>query len=186
MPRDYKHRKVKKKDSAPNWLWGLCGLGIGLAVALAVHLQDRRHMRPTEPVANTAAVPSSARQGATLAEEEEPSSRFDFYEMLKNFEVVIPETESAVSKGGSETTPVAKAGIYVLQAGSFRSFEDADRMKARLALQGFSSQIQKVTIDEKRWHRVRLGPYTDLDQLQQTRRQLREADVDVLVLRVGG
>ena len=186
MPRDYKHRKVKKKESAPNWVWGLAGLMIGLAVALAVHLQDRQHMRPTEPVANTAAIPSSARESVALVEEKEPESRFDFYEMLKNFEVVIPETESAVSKGGKETEPVAKAGIYVLQAGSFQEFEDADRMKARLAFQGLSSQIQKVTIDDKRWHRVRLGPYTDLGELQQTRRQLREADIDVLVLRVGG
>ena len=185
MTRDYKHRKVKKKD-APNWVWGLGGLAIGLAVALAVHLQDRRHMRPSVPVANTAAIPSSARDDAALVESEEPESRFDFYEMLKNFEVVIPETESEASAEVDAATPVARAGIYVLQAGSFRSFEDADRMKARLAFQGLTSQIQKVTIDDKRWHRVRLGPYTDLKELQATRRQLREADIDVLTLRVGG
>ena len=185
MPRDYKHRKVKKKQ-APNWVWGLGGLAIGLSVAFAVHLQDRRQARPTVPVANPAAIPSSAREEVALAQDEEPESRFDFYEMLKNFEVVIPETESEVSKGGSETAPVAKEGIYVLQAGSFRSLEDADRMKALLAFQGLTSQIQKVTIDDKRWHRVRLGPYTDLSELQQTRKQLRAADIDVLVLRVGG
>lgn len=184
MTRDYKHRRARKNESAPNWVWGLGGLAIGLAVALAVHLQDRRRSAPVEPVANTTAIPSSARETAR-AEEEKPAARFDFYEMLKNFEVVIPETESAVSKGTDEPEAVSRAGIYVLQAGSFRAFEDADRMKARLALQGFSSQIQKVTIDEKRWHRVRLGPYTDLDELQSARRQLRAADIDVLVLRVG-
>ncbi|MBT8137100.1 MAG: SPOR domain-containing protein [Gammaproteobacteria bacterium] len=184
MTRDYKNRRSRKKDATPGWVWGLGGLAVGLAVALAVHLQDRRQMRPAAPVANTSAIPSSASEAA-MAEEEEPASRFDFYEMLKNFEVVIPETESTVSKTGNNPAPVAKAGIYVLQAGSFQAFEDADRMKARLALQGLQSQIQRVTIDDKRWHRVRLGPFTDLDELQTTRRQLREADVEVLVLRVG-
>ena len=185
MPRDYKHRKLKKKESAPGWVWGLGGLATGLAVALAVHLEDRRNTRPSEPVANTAAIPSSARDESALAEEEKSGSRFDFYEMLPRFEVVIPETEREVSKGGAEIRPVSKVGTYVLQTGSFRSFADADRMKARLALQGLQSQIQKVTIDEKRWHRVRLGPFTDLAELQKTRRQLRAANVDVLVLRVG-
>lgn len=187
MPRDYKHRKVKKKDSTPGWIWGLGGLAVGLAVALVVHIQDRRHYgRPPEPVANPAAIPSSARDDDALAGEDQPRSRFDFYEMLPRFEVVIPETEDEVTGGGAAIEPVSRSGTYMLQAGSFRTFADADRMKARLALQGLSSQIQKVTIDDKRWHRVRLGPYTDLDELQRTRQQLRDAEIDVLVLRVGG
>ncbi len=186
MPRDYKHRKVKKKQPTPGWIWGLGGLTIGLAVALAVHLQGERQLRrPVEPVANTAAIPSSARDDAELAEQEDEGSRFDFYEMLPRFEVVIPESESEVTGGGAETEPVSRSGTYVLQAGSFRNFADADRMKAQLALQGLQSQIQNVTIDDRRWHRVRLGPYNDLKELQRIRRRLREADIDVLVLRVG-
>ena len=183
MPRDYKHRKVKKKQT-PGWVWGLGGLALGLVVALWVHLQDRRNMRPTEPVANSAAIPSSARDAEELADEK-PRKRFDFYNMLPRFEVVIPETEREVSKGGTETAPLPTGGIYVLQAGSFRIFADADRMKAQLALQGLQAQIQKVTIDDKQWHRVRLGPYTDLKELDQTRRQLRETEIDFLVIRVG-
>lgn len=181
MPRDYKHRN-KKKQPTPGWVWGLGGLALGLVVALWVHLQDRRNVRPSEPVANTTAIPSSARADESLADEK---PRFDFYELLPKFEVVIPETESEVSKGGAETTPLSTQGIYVLQAGSFRSFADADRMKAQLALQGLQSQIQKVTVDDKRWHRVRLGPYTDLQELEQTRTQLRQTDIEFLVLRVG-
>ena len=184
MPRDYKHRKVKKKQT-PGWVWGLGGLALGLAVALWVHMQDRRNARPSEPVANSTAIPSSARVDEELADEK-PAKRFDFYEMLPKFEVVIPETESEVSKGGAETAPLSRKGTYVLQVGSFRSFADADRMKARLALQGLQSKIQNVTIDDKRWHRVRIGPYTDLTELEQTRSQLRETDIDFLVIRVGG
>lgn len=183
MARDYKHRRVKKQQT-PGWIWGLGGLAIGLTVALWVHLQDRQNARPAEPVANPAAIPSSARTEAKVASEK-PKKRFDFYDMLPRFEVVIPETEAEVSKGGAETAPVATGGIYVLQAGSFRAFADADRMKARLALQGLQAQIQKVTIDDKQWHRVRMGPFTDLRKLQDARSQLRQTDIDFLVIRVG-
>lgn len=182
MPRDYKHRRKRKNDDTPGWVWGLGGLSVGLFVALAVYLQDRQNLVPSAPVANTAAIPSSAREEP---EAEEPKSRFDFYEMLPRFEVVIPETEREVSA----TTPTAvqpvEPGLYILQAGSFQSFADADRRKAQLALLGMESQIQKVTIDERQWHRVRLGPYDRLNDVQRARRALRNADIDALILRVG-
>ena len=82
--------------------------------------------------------------------------------------------------------PQPDTGLYVLQAGSFQSFADADRRKAQLALLGMESQIQRVTIDEREWHRVRLGPYDELNDVQRARRKLRKADIDALVLRVGG
>ncbi|MBT8130829.1 MAG: SPOR domain-containing protein [Gammaproteobacteria bacterium] len=187
MPRDYKNRKTRKKESAPGWVWGLSGLAVGLSVALIIHLQGRQQSRPKEPVANTAAIPSSARDAAEMTEEKTGRS-FDFYDILPNFEVVIPETERAVAKRShDEAKPgdTQKKGTYVVQAGSFREFEDADRMKARLALQGIQSRIQVVTIDDKRWHRVRIGPYPALDPARATQRQLREADLDVLVVRIG-
>ena len=135
-------------------------------------------------MANAAAIPSSARDKEELAEQE-PEKRFDFYEMLPRFEVVIPETESEVKDSGHGIVPLPSGGIYVLQTGSFRAFADADRMKAQLALVGLQAQIQKVTIDDKRWHRVRLGPFTDPKELRKIRSQLRQTDVDFLVLKVG-
>jgi cell division protein FtsN len=74
--------------------------------------------------------------------------------------------------------------LYVLQAGSFSGFADADRMKARLALLGIVSRIQKVSIDEKTYHRVRIGPIDSLDQLNAMRQSLREARIEVMVIQV--
>lgn len=185
MPRDYKDSRARRDDTLPGWMWGLGGLALGLSVALAVHFKAERLRAPTKPVANSSAIPSSARTDSGEQAEEEKPSRFDFYKMLPQFEVVIPEAEREVTEGGRRSEPVSRSGTYVLQAGSFRNFADADRMKAELALLGLESQIQKVTIDEKQWHRVRLGPYRDLDALQHARRQLRQADKTVLVLRVG-
>ena len=52
-------------------------------------------------------------------------------------------------------------------------------------MQGVESKIQKVTIDKDTWHRVRVGPITNLQKLEETRSKLRQARIDALVIRVG-
>jgi cell division protein FtsN len=102
--------------------------------------------------------------------------------MLPNFEVVVPEKETVVTRDASQA---AKKGAYVLQAGSYKKFEDADRVRAQLALQGIQSNVQRVAIDNDTWHRVRIGPISDPAELNRVRDRLKEAEVDFLVVRVG-
>jgi cell division protein FtsN len=71
-----------------------------------------------------------------------------------------------------------------LQAGSFAALADADRRRAELALLGLESRIQRVSIDDKTFHRVRIGPVSDLDELNLIRNQLRQAKIDVLRIRL--
>jgi len=104
--------------------------------------------------------------------------------MLPNFEVIIPEQEADV-KRDAVVEAVQKSGTYVLQAGSFAQLADADRRRAELALLGIESRIQHVSIDERSFHRVRIGPTDDLDKLNRIRNQLRQADIDVLRIRLG-
>jgi cell division protein FtsN len=104
--------------------------------------------------------------------------------MLPNFEVIIPEQETNVSRD-TQKEAVVQPGLYVLQAGSFTDFEDADRRRAQIALQGIESRIQRVTIDDKTYHRVRIGPTDDLDELNRVRNRLKQAKIDVLRIRVG-
>jgi cell division protein FtsN len=73
----------------------------------------------------------------------------------------------------------------VLQAGSFTLHADADRRKAELAMHGIESSIQRVMIDDKTYHRVRIGPTDDLDELNLLRSRLRTAQIDVLRIRLG-
>jgi cell division protein FtsN len=98
--------------------------------------------------------------------------------------VVIPEKDKDVHRD-LRPAPETRPGTYVLQAGSYRNFADADRIRAQLALQGVESKVQKVTVDTDTWHRVRIGPITNLEQLNRIRTRLRQADVDALVIRVG-
>jgi cell division protein FtsN len=75
--------------------------------------------------------------------------------------------------------------VYVLQAGSYRNEADANRVRAQLALQGVDAKVQRVAVDTDVWHRVRIGPINNLDELNKVRRQLQAAEVDALVIRVG-
>ncbi len=183
-------RKTTRKQEYPGWVWMLFGLGIGLSVAFAVYMQDAA---PPEPAQQSAREPASLGDAlddnGELAAADEPlperrKSRFDFYEMLPNFEVVIPEEEPEVARD-YEPRAVEEPGVYVLQAGSFTQLEDADRRRAQLAMQGIESQIQRVTIDDKTYHRVRIGPTDDLDELNLLRSRLRAAQIDVLRIRLG-
>ncbi len=188
--RRRKRRSSTRNDEYPGWVWMIFGLSIGLAVAFAVFVNSRG---PAPPVVSaTTAAPASlntavapARVDAEEVEaEEETESRFEFYDLLPNFEVVIVEQEPDVEIDRAPQAIVAP-GEYVLQAGSFSRFEDADRRRAQLALRGVESTIQRVSIDDQTYHRVRIGPTRDLDKLNSLRERLREADIDVLRIRLG-
>lgn len=191
MAKDYKHSKRRAGSSGISGTAGfVCGLALGLAVALGVYLFDRR--TEARLTAQQTAAPmtrdetKSRTKPAPASQEESETQQFDFYEMLPKYEVVIPEQDA---RGGAAPAvvagPVEKPGAYILQAGSFRNFKDADRVRAMIALQGVESKVQKVTIDKDTWHRVRVGPITNLQKLEDTRSKLRQAQIDALVIRVG-
>jgi cell division protein FtsN len=183
-------KRSTRKQEYPGWLWMLFGLSLGLSVAFAVYVKDREPDTP-QPQANTQ--PASMQDaldnnGETVANNEPPAEpaeeRFTFYKMLPNFEVIIPEQEPDVA-ADVEPQAVVEPGLYVLQAGSFSAYADADRRRAELGLHGIESQIQRVTIDDKTYHRVRIGPTSDLDKLNILRSRLRSAQIDVLRIRLG-
>ncbi|HYM41339.1 MAG TPA: SPOR domain-containing protein [Steroidobacteraceae bacterium] len=113
------------------------------------------------------------------------ANKYDFYRMLPNFEVVVPEKDKEVKRDLPAGAPIERPGVYVLQAGSYRNQADAERVRAQLALQGVQAKVQRVAVDADVWHRVRIGPITNLDELNRVRRQLKAAEVDALVIRVG-
>ena len=167
------------------WVWGMFGLGLGLSVSAVIYLNGRQPVEPVPAAATTEQKPaakSAPRTDEPPAAEEKP--RFTFYDMLPSFEVVIPEEDLTVVPA-KPFESVDRPGIYVLQAGSFSQYDDADRRRAELAMLGVESGIQKVTVDDKVYHRVRIGPVDSLDRLNELRGQLRGAQIDAMVIRVG-
>ena len=170
----------------------LFGLVIGLSVAFAIYLNNEKttslpKLNAQQPASMTgpiSASPPPFTPEKRPIESEETEPRFSFYKMLPNFEVIIPEEETDVSLD-NQIEAVQQPGIYVLQAGSFTRYADADRRKAQLALLGIESTVQRISIDDQTYHRVRIGPISDLDQLNQNRKQLRQAEIEVLRIRLG-
>jgi len=194
MPRDYaKNSKKKQRDSIPGWAWMLGGLTVGLFVAGLVYLNE--HTPKSKQDLLTNAVKRTIKDAKQVVDEkkngigEKKRPHFDFYTILPELEVAIPDQELATQKKQSRTSApspaVAQAdGSFTLQAGSFRKLDQADKLKARLALQGVIANIQTVTInDGDTWHRVRIGPTPNLAQLNQTRKRLSDIGVATIVVK---
>ncbi len=192
MARDYKNAgRGKHKKTLPGWVWMVSGLAIGLFVALLVYLDGRpRGERPSARPSISVSSPQGEPAASRPDREDTPAPpRFDFYTLLPELEVVIPEDDYTVSEesgpGAHGTpTPVETAGSFVLQVGSFKQYQEADRLKASLALLGVQAHIQKVEVNNDIWHRVRLGPYTQLADVNALRKRLRAAHIDTILLKV--
>ena len=199
MAKRKKRRAARRSSRSrqpgyPGWAWMLFGLAIGLSVALAIHVrslerQPERTERPrvaaTSPPTQPAprALDDNGETGVPAAVEER-TGRFTFYEMLKTMEVAVPDERVVVTRD-TEPQAVIEPGLYVLQAGSFSTHQDADRRRAELALQGIESHIQVADVNGRTYHRVHIGPTDDLDELNVLRSRLRAARIDVLRIRLG-
>jgi cell division protein FtsN len=166
----------------------LFGLSLGLTVAIGVYLRAPSGARATEPASAAAAERPAARPapraaGAAAERAAQAENRFEFYEILPQYEVVVPD-DDAPARAGARPRPAETPGSYLLQAGSFSAAADADRMKANLALLGFESHVQRVTLDDDVFNRVRIGPIGDLDAAKRTQRRLRAAGYDTLLMQV--
>lgn len=181
--RDFKHSQ-RRGFEVTRWREFGAGLGVGLVVATLGFVLIQRSMEGDREQAPLRPEPRPATQPADAAEPEEQAAKYDFYEMLPQFEVVVPEKEQDVRRD-APTAKIERPGVYVLQAGSYRRVEDADRVRAQLERQGIEALVQRVAVDADVWHRVRIGPVSDLAELNRLRAQLHAAELDALVIRVG-
>ncbi|MCC7410791.1 MAG: SPOR domain-containing protein [Gammaproteobacteria bacterium] len=184
MARDYKRAKAPAPRPGPfGWLPFVAGLAIGLVVALGIYLRGpaappARDVAGAAPASEPAAHPAVPPDVAAP-----PKPRFDFYTILPEMEVKVPDWKLPVPEQQVEETMAA--GAYVIQVGSFQRFEEADRAKAELALRGITANIERVVINgEDIWFRVRIGPISDLDALATMRNRLIEAGMDFMLLRI--
>ena len=184
MARDYKPKR-SQPGRFSGWLGLAAGLGLGLAVAGVVYLKDHRLDAPAASAGKTVKKRSHGSDAPEAGETapDDPKT-YAFYEMLPKFEVVVPERDKDV-RPDIKPVPETRSGTYVLQVGSYKNSADAERVRAKLALQGIESHAQKVTIENDTWYRIRIGPTSKLDELNRTRTILHKADVDALVIRVG-
>lgn len=73
--------------------------------------------------------------------------------------------------------------VYYLQAGAFRETADAEGTRAKLALLGFEASVSDRATDSGVLHRVRMGPFNQVEAMNRARTKLAENGVDVAVIR---
>jgi cell division protein FtsN len=189
LRRDYKRSRQNQLDLARFKEFGF-GLGVGLLVALAVFGWQRNTLQKLMP--EQAGVPRpeprlNAEDAAVATDvpADEPAAQYDFYEMLEKFEVVVPEQQRDTRPSALPPAAITRPGTYVLQAGVFRNADDAQRIRQQLALLGVVANIQRIAVDTDVRHRVRIGPLSDLAEINAARLKLQGADIESIVIRVG-
>ena len=187
--RDFKRASRRAPLDAKRFRDLGIGLAVGVILTAGVFIYKSDAHKAVEPDSprpepqQRASSPSSDSDADTASNA--GGERYDFYEMLPNFEVVVPEKDRDVKRDIPGGARIERPGVYVLQAGSYRNQADAERVSAQLKLQGIDAKVQRVAVDNDVWHRVRVGPISDLTALNKVRKQLQAADVDGLVIRVG-
>lgn len=180
MSRDYKpspERTKKASKGSPFFAGFLVGVLLGVAASLAVVMYINgidspftTLEKPAKPISEK--ILETAKTAETQAEgnsSPDDKTRFDFYTILPGTERKVTPEEIDIKEEPQAITPSS----YFLQVGAFATEEDADNMKAKLALLGFEAQVQTATIPNKGiLHRVRVGPLDNLDQINKTKTEL--------------
>ena len=208
MSRDMKPKRTQpaKRKTRGNTLIGMfIGLVIGVGIAAGVvwymnkaPLPFNKHVMapPTMPeygkTANGKTTPHSsdgqpAQPMALPGKPGDPipEKRFQFYDILPGKSDGVPDKagkpaavkEEPKKEEKKEESKESKTPLF-LQAGSFSTPEDADNQKAKLAFMGVEAVIQQVMIQDKNLYRVRVGPYTKIDELNKVRAQLAKSGID--------
>jgi cell division protein FtsN len=188
MSKDYKRPEPPARGGGSSLLIGiLIGLVLGLVIALGVAWYINKMPspfldRPAKSEPAKAAPPAPNAQDKT-ARAPESKPRFDFYKILPGNEE--PATDQQVRDAQKKKSTPGARETFFLQAGAFQNAPDADNLKARLALIGVEATIQTTTLPDKGvWHRVRVGPYTNVEALNRTRDNLRQNGVETALIKV--
>jgi cell division protein FtsN len=175
MSRDYKPAPPKPERKPNPFLNGLIvGLLFGVAIAVGFTIYIKGGESPFSAKTETAVTVESSNPVDTKkdakADEAPTKDRFEYYNILPGNESKV--TEQEIKQLNNDAQPKE---AYFLQVGAFKTEQEADNVKAKLALLGLEAIIQTATTpDHGVLHRVRVGPYADPSQLTKTRSDLVE------------
>ncbi|MBE0483175.1 MAG: SPOR domain-containing protein [Bacterioplanes sp.] len=163
----------------PKWVWittpalVLAFIGFVLYLSSVPASQDL-------PSVKEQAKRAFQRENVPVAQQPEPPKmNFEFYRMLEQKKVEVPEVEVYRSTPRDASTQYE----FRLQAGSFRSEQDAERMRAELLLEGLTAYRQPVEVNGNPWHRVMVGPFTDRSAMSRAQDVLASKNISAMVVR---
>ena len=139
-------------------------------------LYGRNPARPLPPAPGTGDTPAAAasspagRPAATASAPRAPAASAD------------PLGELAAARSG--TPPGADPFIYFVQAGAFRTAEDAEAQRAKLSLMGIEARVTEREQSGRLVHRVRVGPFETKDQADRQKDKLDASGFETALVRV--
>ncbi|MCL7945925.1 SPOR domain-containing protein [Marinobacter sp. ATCH36] len=158
------------------WILSLAAVGgfigfIAYLNSLPVTDQQTSKTAPAQPPVTEEQVPE------TSASDEKPG--FRFYDMLPDSEVIPPDVEEYTPGPNQQTFD------YLVQTGSFRKQEDAERQRAEIAFQGLRAKVKRIDIDTgSTWYRVNVGPFTSRSQMNAAIDKLVNLNIQPLVRKI--
>lgn len=176
-------RSRKKSASTSNSLRiYFAGVLTGLFVSFLLYLStldsDPENKTDRQVASNVA---TSSTASSATREKPKPRPRFDFYKLLPE-QTIDLDVEPAPDVG-SRARDTASKDVYVLQAGSFRQREDADRRRAELLLLSLTPTVEETSGENGRWFRVYLGPFESRSAVARARSLTANQDIDTLLLK---
>ncbi|HQZ30746.1 MAG TPA: SPOR domain-containing protein [Arenimonas sp.] len=193
-------RRAPKKQArrnggggTPGWVWLLVGVLGGLAIAVVLFIkgywgQDGSVLPQPNPEARAPA--PSEEPLAQRAAPEPKKPKYDFYDVLRDKEVIIPDADLPALAQAEAEKPVdaeVPANVetvrYLIQAGAFRSSADAEALKARIALTGELARVESAEVAGSTVYRVRLGPYANAGALAAAKKTLGDNGIEAAAIR---
>ena len=193
MPKPIRRFPSPRRSGGSFLLGMFIGLVLGLGIALVVAFYLNKTPIPflgkskpalTKDGKEVQAEPAKAVAGMPQGGAKD-RPKFDFYKILPGGEEPVTEKELKDAAKTGNSQPEAAKGVYFIQAGSFQNPADADNQKAKIALLGFESSVEPTMLPDKgTWYRVRLGPYTGLEDLNRVRRVLAQNGIDANLVKL--
>lgn len=194
LNRDYKTTLYSGKKTGTLFFGMFIGYVLGLLTAMGTWMYMSQAPSPfisqdkvAEGPANGEAADKPEKEGEAAAGIEDKTAkasdgkpRFEFYNILPATEE--PVTEQQLKQAARQPSSQDK---YFLQAGSFQNPDDADNMKAKLAMLGVEAAVQTAEVPQRGlWHRVRVGPFSNVDEMNRIRASLQQNGVQTNPVRV--
>ncbi|BDT69480.1 cell division protein FtsN [Comamonadaceae bacterium OS-1] len=133
---------------------------------------------PAAPAVSVAAKPKPDPKPAASA----PTTSADpLGDLAKAKAKAAPTT---VSTAAPALAPTAEPFEYFVQAGAFRTTEDAEAQRAKLAMMGMEAKVTEREQSGRTVYRVRMGPYAKRDDAERAKDKLESAGGDTTLVRV--
>jgi cell division protein FtsN len=206
MARDYKSRvpAYRQEKQRPTRFWTAAGLGATLMSGLLVggfyflagsDMPGAGAPNQTPASAQHRDRPSSTRGAATegptkpiasqpensaVGKPEAPKVRLGLFKIMSEREAILPENEIKILKR-EENRGRGRKTAFLVQAGSFKAREDAERLKTRLSGLKLNAKLELIQTERAAWHRVKIGPFGKISDADKVRQYLKTHEIDSVI-----